>query len=32
MKRYPGSTKIPKMSDKQIHVVYMRKLNAGELK
>lgn len=31
LSKYPGSEKIKKMSDKQIHVVYMRLLNKGEL-
>jgi hypothetical protein len=29
--RYPGSEKIQKMSDKQIHVIYMRLLSKGKL-
>lgn len=29
--RYPGSARIKNMSDAQIHVVYMRLLNKGEL-
>jgi hypothetical protein len=32
LKRYPGSTKIAAMPDKQVHVTYMRLLNKGEIK
>jgi len=31
LERYPGSEKIAKMSDRQIHVTYMRLLNEGDL-
>ncbi len=31
LEKYTGSEKIKKMTDKQIHVVYMRLLNKGEL-
>ena len=31
LKRYPGSVKIPKMGDAQIHVMYMRLLNSNKL-
>jgi hypothetical protein len=31
LKKYNNSEKIKKMSDKQIHVIYMRLQNKGEL-
>lgn len=31
LERYPGSTKIPKMPDKQIYSMYNRLLDRGEL-
>lgn len=31
LQRYPGSIRIPKMPDKQVHVMYMRLMNNRSL-